>query len=193
MRFIANMIDHRKVRRALFDYPIYSPPFHDSEAVLSDAKIRTNRLFSRAEAKPPQSIGGLSEVILDRADAIGPDFCRHSTAGSSDMADTCCRATAKSFQPFMTTSRRGPVHITASTSSTTSRSSLAILWCRRTPTSDGMSHTATAPGVIMKKWGSVNRVSWGSLILDMRATARYSTRFFAGSPPGATGWRGVSG
>ncbi|WP_315734286.1 MULTISPECIES: hypothetical protein [unclassified Bradyrhizobium] len=42
MRFIANMIDHRKVRRALFDYPIYSPPFHDSEAVLSDAKIRAN-------------------------------------------------------------------------------------------------------------------------------------------------------
>jgi hypothetical protein len=42
MRFITNIINRRKVWSALADYPVYSPPFHDAEAVLSRKEIKAN-------------------------------------------------------------------------------------------------------------------------------------------------------
>jgi hypothetical protein len=42
MGFISNIIDHRRVWKTLADYPVYSPPFHDSEAVLSKKQISAN-------------------------------------------------------------------------------------------------------------------------------------------------------
>lgn len=42
MSFISNMIDRRRVWKTLSDYPVYSPPFHDPEAVLSKKEIKAN-------------------------------------------------------------------------------------------------------------------------------------------------------
>lgn len=42
MRIISNMINRWKVWNTLLDYPVYSPPFHDSEMVLSKKEIRSN-------------------------------------------------------------------------------------------------------------------------------------------------------
>ena len=42
MRFILNMINRRKVWSTLRDYPVYSPPFRDSEKVPSKKEIRAN-------------------------------------------------------------------------------------------------------------------------------------------------------
>jgi hypothetical protein len=42
MGFISNMIDQQRVWKTLPDYPVYSPPFHDSEAVLSKKEIKAN-------------------------------------------------------------------------------------------------------------------------------------------------------
>ncbi len=42
MNFISNLIDRRRVWRSLPDYPVYAPPFHDAEAVLSKKEIAAN-------------------------------------------------------------------------------------------------------------------------------------------------------
>jgi hypothetical protein len=42
MGLISNVIDNRKVWRALRNYPVYSPPFHDAEAVLAKREIKAN-------------------------------------------------------------------------------------------------------------------------------------------------------
>lgn len=42
MRIIRNLIDHRRVWRSLNDYPVYSPPFHDAEIVLTPEQIEAN-------------------------------------------------------------------------------------------------------------------------------------------------------
>jgi hypothetical protein len=38
----SKMIDGRRIRKTLPDYPVYSPPFHDSEAVLAKREIKAN-------------------------------------------------------------------------------------------------------------------------------------------------------
>jgi hypothetical protein len=40
--FVSKIIDRRRILRTLPDYPVYSPPFHDSEAVLAKREIRAN-------------------------------------------------------------------------------------------------------------------------------------------------------
>ena len=42
MRFVRNIIDRRKVWSTLLGYPVYSPPFHDSEMVLAKREIKAN-------------------------------------------------------------------------------------------------------------------------------------------------------
>jgi len=42
VKFISNMIDRWRVWNTLLDYPEYSPPFHDSELVLSKKEIKAN-------------------------------------------------------------------------------------------------------------------------------------------------------
>ena len=42
MGFISNMIDRRRIWKTLPDYPVYSPPFHDSEAALPKREIEAN-------------------------------------------------------------------------------------------------------------------------------------------------------
>lgn len=42
MGFISNMVDRRRVWSWLSEYPVYSPPFHDSELVLSKSEISAN-------------------------------------------------------------------------------------------------------------------------------------------------------
>jgi len=42
MGILSNIFDGRKVEKALQDYPIYSPPFCDAEAVLSRTEIEAN-------------------------------------------------------------------------------------------------------------------------------------------------------
>jgi len=42
MRFISNIIDRWRVWNTLLDYPVYSPPFRDAEAVLSKEEIKAN-------------------------------------------------------------------------------------------------------------------------------------------------------
>jgi hypothetical protein len=40
--FISKMINRRRIWKTLPDYPVYSPPFHDSEAVLAKREIKAN-------------------------------------------------------------------------------------------------------------------------------------------------------
>lgn len=42
MGVISNMLDRRRVWKSLPAYPVYSPPFHDSEMALSKKEIRAN-------------------------------------------------------------------------------------------------------------------------------------------------------
>jgi len=49
VRFISNMIDRWRVWNTLFDYPVYSPPFHDAEAVLSKKEIAANYEYFLAQ------------------------------------------------------------------------------------------------------------------------------------------------
>jgi hypothetical protein len=42
VRFISKIVDHRRIWKTLLDYPVYSPPFHDSEAVLAKREIKAN-------------------------------------------------------------------------------------------------------------------------------------------------------
>jgi hypothetical protein len=42
MSFVSNILDRRRVWRTLHNYPVYSPPFRDAEAVLSKSEIAAN-------------------------------------------------------------------------------------------------------------------------------------------------------
>ena len=106
MRIIRNIIDRRKVWNTLVDYPVYSPPFHDSEMVLAKREINENydyflrekehRLQYLAKYLKPFNV----DLRFDRSDLLGLDAWLYRYSGQLIPADGVFSLALHDYEPI---------------------------------------------------------------------------------------------
>ena len=106
------MIDRRKVWSTLSDYPIYSPPFHDSEMVLSKKEIGANYdyFLEQKAARLDYLAKYLARFSIELR--LAPETLPALDRGSTATAAISFPAEARSSVRCEITSRPGPATTT---------------------------------------------------------------------------------